>query len=250
MKGETPDEIAGCARAMRAHATPATPSREGLVDTCGTGGDGSDTFNISTSAALVAAAAGVPIAKHGNRAMSSRCGSADVLEALGVRIDLPPADIADCIDEVGFGFMFAQAHHPAMRHVAPVRRELGIRTVFNLLGPLTNPAGARRQVMGVYDAALVAPIAQVLVRLGADHALVVHGAGGLDELTPVGENLVAEVRDGEVREYTVDPAKPLDRRRARIAGRPAGGRRPGAERRRSSAPCSTASAGRAGTRSC
>jgi anthranilate phosphoribosyltransferase len=227
MKGETPDEIAGCARAMRAHATPATPSREGLVDTCGTGGDGSDTFNISTSAALVAAAAGVPIAKHGNRAMSSRCGSADVLEALGVRIDLPPSDIADCIDEVGFGFMFAQAHHPAMRHVAPVRRELGIRTVFNLLGPLTNPAGARRQVMGVYDAALVSPIAQVLVRLGADHALVVHGAGGLDELTPVGENLVAEVRDGEVREYTVDPrnlstgAVPASPDDLRVGGDPA-----------------------------
>jgi len=206
MKGETPDEVAGCARAMRAHATPATPSREGLVDTCGTGGDGSDTFNISTSAALVAAAAGVPIAKHGNRAMSSRCGSADVLEALGVRIDLPPADIADCIDEVGFGFMFAQAHHPAMRHVAPVRRELGIRTVFNLLGPLTNPAGARRQVLGVYSEGLVEPIARVLAKLGAEHAMVVHGFGGLDELTPTGENLVSEVRDGEVRTYTLDPA--------------------------------------------
>jgi anthranilate phosphoribosyltransferase len=159
--------------------------------------------------------------------MSSRCGSADVLEALGVRIDLPPSDIADCIDEVGFGFMFAQAHHPAMRHVAPVRRELGIRTVFNLLGPLTNPAGARRQVMGVYDAALVSPIAQVLVRLGADHALVVHGAGGLDELTPVGENLVAEVRDGEVHEYTVDPrnlstgAVPASPDDLRVGGDPA-----------------------------
>jgi len=205
MKGETPEEIAGCARAMRAHVTPARPSRDGLVDTCGTGGDGSDTFNISTAAALVAAAAGVPVAKHGNRAMSSRCGSADVLEALGVRIDLAPADIAECVDRIGFGFMFAQAHHPAMRHVAPVRRELGIRTVFNLLGPLTNPAGARRQVLGVYAPELVEPIARVLVLLEAEHALVVHGAGGLDELTPVGDNLVAEVRDGSVTISTIDP---------------------------------------------
>ena len=197
MKGETPDEIAGCARAMRAHVTPATPSHSDLVDTCGTGGDGSDTFNISTSAALVAAAAGAVIAKHGNRAVSSRCGSADVLEALGVRIDLAPADVAACIDEVGFGFLFAQAHHPAMRHAGPIRRELGIRSVFNLLGPLTNPAGARRQVVGVYSEALVVPIAQVLAKLGTEHALVVHGAGGLDELTPTGENLMAEVRDGE-----------------------------------------------------
>ncbi len=227
MKGETPDEIAGCARAMRAHVTPATPAREGLVDTCGTGGDGSDTFNISTAAALVAAAAGAPVAKHGNRAMSSRCGSADVLEALGVRIDLSPQDIADCIDEVGFGFMFAQAHHPAMRYVAPVRRELGIRTVFNLLGPLTNPAGARRQVLGVYAPDLVEPIAQVLVRLGAEHALVVHGAGGLDELTPVGDNLVAEVRDGSITLTTLDPhelstgAVPASPDDLRVGGDPA-----------------------------
>ena len=208
MKGETPDEVAGCARAMRAHVTPARPSRDGLVDTCGTGGDGSDTFNISTSAALVAAAAGVPIAKHGNRAVSSRCGSADVLEALGVRIDLTPDDVAASIDEIGFGFLFAQAHHPAMRHAGPVRRELGVRTVFNLLGPLTNPAGARRQVMGVYAEHLVEPMAQVLARLGVDHALVVHGAGGLDELTPTGENLMAEVRDGQVTMRTLDP-RPL-----------------------------------------
>src|SRR4029079_3262336 len=165
MKGETPDEIAGCARAMRAHVTPARPSRDDLVDTCGTGGDGLNTFNISTSAALVAAAAGATIAKHGNRAMSSRCGSADVLEALGVRIDLAPQDIADCIDEVGFGFMFAQAHHPAMRHVAPVRRELGSGTVCTLLVPPPTPAGARRQGLGVSAPDLVEPIAQVLVRL-------------------------------------------------------------------------------------
>jgi anthranilate phosphoribosyltransferase len=208
MKGETPEEIAGCARAMRAHLTPAHPSREGLVDTCGTGGDGGNTFNISTAAALVAAAAGAPVAKHGNRAMSSKCGSADVLEALGVRIDLTPEAIAECVDTVGFGFMFAQAHHPAMRHVAPIRRELGVRTAFNLLGPLTNPAGARRQLMGVYSEALVEPMAHVLVQLGAEHSMVVHGFGGLDELTPTGENVVAEVRDGDVRMYTLDP-RPL-----------------------------------------
>jgi anthranilate phosphoribosyltransferase len=205
MKGETVEEITGCARAMRAHVTPAVPRHDTLVDTAGTGGDGAHTFNISTSAALVAAAGGAYVAKHGNRAVSSRSGSADVLEALGVRIDLAPADVADCIDEVGFGFMFAQAHHPAMRHAGPVRRELGVRTVFNLLGPLTNPAGARRQVVGVYAPDLVEPIARALAGLGCEHALVAHGAGGLDELTPTGENLVAEVRDGEVTTSSVDP---------------------------------------------
>ena len=205
MKGETVEEITGCARAMRAHVTPARPRHEPLVDTAGTGGDGAHTFNISTSAALVAAAGGAYVAKHGNRAVSSRSGSADVLEALGVRIDLAPADVADCIDEVGFGFMFAQAHHPAMRHAGPVRRDLGVRTVFNVLGPLTNPAGATRQVVGVYAPALVEPIAHVLAALGTEHALVAHGAGGLDELTPTGENLVAEVRDGSVATSTVDP---------------------------------------------
>jgi anthranilate phosphoribosyltransferase len=205
MKGETVEEITGCARAMRAHVTPAVPRHDTLVDTAGTGGDGAHTFNISTSAALVAAAGGAYVAKHGNRAVSSRSGSADVLEALGVRIDLAPADVADCIDEVGFGFMFAQAHHPAMRHAGPVRRELGVRTVFNLLGPLTNPAGARRQVVGVYAPDLVEPIARALAGLGCEHALVAHGAGGLDELTPTGENLVAEVRDGQVTTSSVDP---------------------------------------------
>jgi anthranilate phosphoribosyltransferase len=205
MKGETVEEITGCARAMRAHVTPAVPQHDTLVDTAGTGGDGAHTFNISTSAALVAAAAGAFVAKHGNRAVSSRSGSADVLEALGVRIDLAPADVAACIDEVGFGFMFAQAHHPAMRHAGPIRRELGVRTVFNVLGPLTNPAGARRQVVGVYARDLVEPIARALAALGTEHALVAHGAGGLDELTPTGENLVAEVRDGAVTLMTVDP---------------------------------------------
>ena len=205
MKGETVEEIAGCARAMRAHAAPATPTHETLVDTAGTGGDGSHTFNISTAAALVAAAAGARVAKHGNRAVSSRCGSADVLEALGVRIDITADDVAACIDQVGFGFLFAQAHHPAMRFAGPVRQQLGVRTVFNLLGPLTNPAGARRQVVGVYARELVEPIAQVLHLLGAEHALVAHGAGGLDELTPTGENLVAELRDGEITLRTIDP---------------------------------------------
>jgi anthranilate phosphoribosyltransferase len=202
MKGETVEEITGCARAMRAHVTPALPQHTTLVDTAGTGGDGA---NISTSAALVAAAAGAYVAKHGNRAVSSKSGSADVLEALGVRIDLAPEDVADCIDEVGFGFMFAQAHHPAMRYAGPVRRELGVRTVFNVLGPLTNPAGAQRQVVGVYAPELVEPIARVLAALGTEHALVAHGAGGLDELTPTGENLVAEVRDGQVSVVTIDP---------------------------------------------
>jgi anthranilate phosphoribosyltransferase len=205
-KGESTDEIAGCARAMRAHATPAQPAHETLVDTAGTGGDGAHTFNISTTAALVAAAGGAFMAKHGNRAVSSRCGSADVLEALGVRIDLAPADVAACIDEVGFGFLFAQSHHPAMRHAAPVRRELGVRTVFNVLGPLTNPAGARRQVVGVYREDLVGPIARVLAALGTEHAMVVCSAGRVDELSPAGENTVAEVRDGRFRLRRLDVA--------------------------------------------
>ena len=249
MKGETPDEIAGCARAMRAHVTPATPSHSDLVDTCGTGGDGSDTFNISTSAALVAAAAGAVIAKHGNRAVSSRCGSADVLEALGVRIDLAPTDVAACIDEVGFGFLFAQAHHPghAPRRPDPARARHPQR-----LQPARAarriPAGARRQVVGVYSEALVVPIAQVLSKLGTEHALVVHGAGGLDELTPTGENLMAEVRNGSVSTSTLDPAPlstgPVPGRRTICAAAATPPRT-----RRSSSRCSTASAGRGATRS-
>ena len=208
VKGETPDEIAGCARAMRAHATPARPTRPDLVDTCGTGGDGMNTFNISTSAALVAAAAGATVAKHGNRAMSSKRGSADVLEALGVRIDLRPEDVAACIDEVGFGFLFAQAHHPAMRHVGPVRRELGIRSVFNLLGPLTNPAGAQRQVLGVYARTLGRAD-----RAGAGKARHRARDGGArrrrpGRADPDRRELVSEVRDGDVRTYTLDP-RPL-----------------------------------------
>jgi len=204
-KGETADEIAGCAEAMREHVLAVRPQREDLVDTAGTGGDGMRTLNISTAAALVAAAAGAGVAKHGNRAVSSASGSADVLEALGFQLDLEPERVARSIDELGFGFLFAPTHHPAMRHAAPVRRELATRTVFNVLGPLTNPAGARAQVVGVYSPGLVRTIADVLLQLGARRAFVVHGAGGIDELSPVGPNLVCEVVDGTVRERTIDP---------------------------------------------
>jgi anthranilate phosphoribosyltransferase len=205
LKGETADEIAGCAEAMRAHALGVRPRRQDLVDTAGTGGDGGRTFNISTAAALVAAAAGAGVAKHGNRAVSSQAGSADVLEALGFELELPGERIAQSIDELGFGFLFAPTHHPAMKHAAPVRRELGARTVFNVLGPLTNPAGARAQVVGVYSASLVRTIAEVLARLGSHRAFVVHGAHGIDELSPTGPNLVCEVVEGDVREREIDP---------------------------------------------
>jgi anthranilate phosphoribosyltransferase len=205
LKGETADEIAGCAEAMRAHALAVRPRRDDLVDTAGTGGDGGHTFNISTAAALVAAAAGAGVAKHGNRAVSSTSGSADVLEALGFELEQPPERIERSIDELGFGFLFAPSHHPAMRHAAPVRRELAARTVFNLLGPLTNPAGARAQVVGVYAPELAPTIADVLARLGARRAFVVHGAGGIDELSPAGPNLVCEVKGGKVERREVDP---------------------------------------------
>jgi anthranilate phosphoribosyltransferase len=204
-KGETADEIAGCADAMRAHVLAVRPQRDDLVDTAGTGGDGARTLNISTAAALVAAAAGAGVAKHGNRAVSSASGSADVLEALGFELEQPPERIARSIDELGFGFLFAPAHHPAMRHAAAVRRELATRTVFNLLGPLTNPAGARAQIVGVYSPELVRTIADVLAQLGARRAFVVHGAGGIDELSPCGPNQLCEVVDGGVRERTIDP---------------------------------------------
>jgi anthranilate phosphoribosyltransferase len=205
LKGETADEIAGCAEAMREHVLPVRPQRDDLVDTAGTGGDGAGTLNISTAAAIVAAAAGAGVAKHGNRAVSSASGSADVLEALGLRLEQPPERIAQSIDELGFGFMFAPAHHPAMQHAAPVRRELAARTVFNVLGPLTNPAGARAQVIGVYAKPLVRTIAEVLARLGAKRAFVVHGAHGIDELSPAGPNDVCEVVDGTVRARVIDP---------------------------------------------
>src|SRR5256714_115734 len=208
-KGETADEITGCAEAMRAHVVAVRPLRDDLVDTAGTGGDGARTINISTAAALVAAAAGAGVAKHGNRAVSSACGSADVLEALGFNLEVDHERISRSIDELGFGFLFAPTHHPAMRHAATVRRELATRTVFNVLGPLTNPAGARAQVVGVYSPELVRTIADVLARLGARRAFVVHGAGGIDELSPAGPNLICEGVDGDVRERELDPESEL-----------------------------------------
>lgn len=208
IKGETVEEITGCARAMRYSARPVRPRRQRqLVDTCGTGGDGAATFNISTTAAFVVAGAGLPVAKHGNRSVSSRSGSADVIEALGARLDLTPEQVAACIDEVGLGFLFAPQLHPAMKHAIGPRRELGVRTVFNLLGPLTNPAGAQAQLLGVYDPALTEPIAGVLKGLGCRAAFVVHGAGGLDELTTCGPNRVSALRDGQIETYTLDPAE-------------------------------------------
>ena len=205
VKGETPDEIAGAAQALRARAARVEVSLERLVDTCGTGGDGAQTFNISTTSAFVAAAAGARVAKHGNRAASSKCGSADVLAALGAEVELPPHAVAACIDQCGIGFLFAPRHHAAMRHVAPVRKELGVRTLFNLLGPLANPAGARRQLLGVPAPYLVPVLARTLVELSAERAFVVHGYGGLDEISPAGPTLVAEVRGGRVREYEITP---------------------------------------------
>src|SRR2546425_4367538 len=205
MKGETPDEIAGAAQALRSRATRVEVSGDRLIDTCGTGGDASHTFNISTTSAFVAAAGGARVAKHGTRAVSSKCGSADVLAALGVEVELAPEAVAACIDECGIGFLFAPRHHAAMRHVAPVRKELGIRTLFNLLGPLANPAGARRQLLGVPAPHLVPVLAATLVELGAERAFVVHGHGGLDEISPAGSTRVAEVRGGGVREYEVTP---------------------------------------------
>ncbi|MDP9266420.1 MAG: anthranilate phosphoribosyltransferase [Chloroflexota bacterium] len=205
VRGETVDEIAGFAASLRSAAAPVILESGGAIDTCGTGGDRSYTFNISTVAAIVAAAAGARVAKHGNRAASSACGSADVLEALGVRIDLGPEGVAACVRDVGIGFMFAPRFHPAMRHAAPVRRELGIRTVFNILGPLANPAGVRRQLLGVPTAALGQKLAWVLGELGGERALVVHGGDGLDEITTSGESLTWELRHGEVRMGSIEP---------------------------------------------
>jgi anthranilate phosphoribosyltransferase len=204
MRGETVEEIAAFARAMRARALPVRSRHADLLDTCGTGGDGAGTFNVSTVAALVVAAAGVPVAKHGNRAVSGRCGSADLLEGLGVRADLSAAEAGACLDDLGFGFLFAPRLHPSMQHAAAVRRDLGVRTVFNLLGPLANPAGARRQVLGVYDAAWVEPLARVLRDLGTTRALVVHG-GGTDEIALHDATVAAEVKDGEVTRRTLTP---------------------------------------------
>jgi anthranilate phosphoribosyltransferase len=205
LKGETIDEITGSARSMRRAANHPPVAAEGLVDTCVTGGAGSATFNISTTVAFVVAGTGLPVAKHGNRAASSKCGSADVLNALGVNLNLTPEQVADCITSVGIGFLFAPMFHPAMKHAIGPRRELGVRTIFNVLGPLSNPAGARRQLMGVYAAELTEPLANVLCQLGGEAAFVVHGDGGLDELTTTGPNYVSELRDGRVTSYTLDP---------------------------------------------
>jgi anthranilate phosphoribosyltransferase len=205
MKGETVQEITEFARVMREHVRPVKTSRRPLVDTCGTGGDAIKTFNVSTAAAFVAAGAGVAVAKHGNRSVTSKCGSADVLEALGIRFDLTPEECARCIDDIGLGFMFAPSYHPAMKHAGPVRRELGVRTVFNMLGPLTNPAGAEAQVLGVYSPALTEVHAGVLRNLGSRRAFVVHGAGGLDEISSFGDTRVTELDNGELRTYDLSP---------------------------------------------
>ena len=204
VRGESVGEIVGFARAMRRFASR-VEAPDDVVDTCGTGGDAKGTINVSTAAAFVARGAGVTIAKHGNRAATSLAGSADVLEALGAEIDLGPGEVGHCIRESGVGFMFARTHHPAMRHVVPVRAELPFRTIFNLLGPLTNPAGARRQLVGVFGAGYVRPMAEALGQLGAEKALVVHGRDGLDEITVTGPTLVAEVSGGEVSEYELSP---------------------------------------------
>jgi len=204
VKGETVDEIAGCAQVMREKAVAVQPSRTDLVDTAGTGGDGAGTFNISTTAAFVIAGAGLGVAKHGNRAVSGQSGSADVLEALGVNLDLTPAQVAQCIDEVGIGFLFAQKLHPAMKNVAPVRKELGVRTIFNILGPLTNPAKVSAQIVGVYDGRLAATMASVLHALGVRAAFVFHSADGLDELTTTGVNRVAHFNNGTIYEDEID----------------------------------------------
>jgi anthranilate phosphoribosyltransferase len=206
VKKETIGEIAAAAQVMREFATRVeVPDHAHLLDTCGTGGDSAHTFNISTAAAFVAAAAGAKVAKHGNRSVSSKSGSADVLEVLGVNIGLTPEQVGRCISEVGLGFMFAPHHHPAMKHAAPVRRELGVRTIFNILGPLTNPAGARNQLMGVFHPDLVGIQARVLQRLGSRHVMVVYGVEGLDEISIAGETMVGELKDGEVREYAIHP---------------------------------------------
>ena len=208
IKGESVDEIAAAASVMRELSTKvATLASPHLIDTCGTGGDGIQTFNVSTVSALVAAAAGAKVAKHGGRSVSSSCGSADVLEALGVNVNLTPAQVASAVEEIGIGFMFAPNHHSAMKHAAPVRRELGVRTLFNLLGPLTNPANAKRQIMGVFSPALTVKLAQVLQQLGSEHVLVVCGADGMDEISFTGDSHIAELKNGRVTEYTINPSQ-------------------------------------------
>ncbi len=207
-KGESVDEITAAASVMRELSSKVTINEtQHLVDTCGTGGDGIQTFNVSTISAFVASAAGAKVAKHGGRSVSSTCGSADVLEALGVNVGLSAEQVAACVNTIGLGFMFAPNHHSAMKHAAPVRRELGVRTLFNLLGPMTNPASAKRQVMGVFEKTLTSTLAQVLQKLGSEHVLVVHGADGMDEISFTGDTYIAELKDGKVTEYTVNPSQ-------------------------------------------
>ena len=206
MKGETVDEVAAAAEVMRELSSKVHVTRtDHLIDTCGTGGDGAQTFNISTASALVAAAAGAHVAKHGGRSVSSKCGSADVLEKLGVNVNLTPEKVGPCVDSIGVGFMFAPNHHSAMKHAAPVRRELGVRTLFNMLGPLTNPANAQNQVIGVFNRALTARLAKVLATLGSRHVMVVHGSDGMDEISISAPTFVAELKDGKITEYSVEP---------------------------------------------
>lgn len=208
MKGETVDEVTGFARIMREKSIKIPTKRKttALIDTCGTGGDRMNTFNISTASAFVVAGAGVGVAKHGNRAMSSKCGSADVLEALGVNIGLNPEQVGRCIDEIGIGFMFAPAHHPSMKHAVVPRKEIGIRTVFNILGPLTNPAGAKRQLIGVFEPHLTELIAGALLKLGSEKAIVAHGLDGIDEISTIGKTKVTELADGKLRTYEMTAA--------------------------------------------
>ena len=205
MKSESIDEIVGAATVMRELAAPVAVNAERLVDTCGTGGDGMNIFNVSTAAAFVVAAAGGKVAKHGNRAVSGKSGSADLLEAAGVHLELTPAQVARCIEAVGVGFMFAPAHHGAMKHAIGPRREMGLRTIFNMLGPMTNPAGVRHQVLGVFSQALCLLLAQVLQRLGSEHVLVVHAQDGLDEISLAAPTFVAELQGGQIREYRIQP---------------------------------------------
>ncbi len=205
MKGETLDEITGAAMVMRELATPVDINAEYLVDTCGTGGDGANLFNISTASAFVVAAAGARVAKHGNRSVSSSTGSADVLEAAGIKLDITAEQVARCVKEIGVGFMFAPAHHSAMKHAIGPRKELGMRTIFNMLGPITNPANVKRQVIGVFNGALCKPMAEVLARLGSEHVMVVHAKDGLDEISLATETQIAELKNGVIREYTIKP---------------------------------------------
>ena len=207
MKGETVDEVAAAAAVMRSLASPVSLGDKPAIDIVGTGGDSSNTFNISTCSAIVAASAGARVAKHGNRSVSSKSGAADLLEAAGVNIALSPEQVAQCVEQLGLGFMFAPTHHSAMKHAIGPRKEMGVRTIFNVLGPLTNPAGVRSQLLGVYDAAWVRPMAEVLSRLGSDHVIVAHGHDGMDEISISGPSTISELKNGQINDYTIEPSQ-------------------------------------------